>query len=99
MMEFEGAIRLMAFLVVFAAVALWEALAPRRKRSFGRRARWPHNLGLLLVDVALVRVLAPGAAIAVAMTAAGSGWGLLNALALPRCAAISARVAPRDLPI
>ena len=99
MTEFEGAIRLAAFVAVFAAVALWEALAPRRKRSFGRRARWPHNLGLLLVDVALVRVFAPGAAIAVAMTAAGSGWGLLNALALPGWSAIAAGIALLDLAI
>ena len=99
MMEFEGAIRLAAFVAVFAAVALWEALAPRRKRSFERRARWPHNLGLLLVDVALVRVFAPGAAIAVAMTAAGSGWGLLNTLALPGWAAIAAGIALLDLAI
>ena len=98
-MELEEAIRFAAFLAVFAAVALWEALAPRRKRSFERRARWPHNLGLLLVDVALVRVLAPGAAIAVAMTAAGSGWGLLNALALPGWAAIAAGIALLDLAI
>ena len=99
MTEFEEAIRLAAFVAVFAAVALWEALAPRRRRSFERRARWPHNLGLLLVDVALVRVLAPGAAIAVAMTAAGSGWGLLNALALPGWAAIAAGIALLDLAI
>jgi len=99
MTEFEGAIRLAAFVAVFAAVALWEALAPRRKRSFERRARWPHNLGLLLVDVALVRVFAPGAAIAVAMTAAGSGWGLLNTLALPGWAAIAAGIALLDLAI
>ena len=99
MTEFEGAIRLAAFVAVFAAVALWEALAPRRKRSFERRARWPHNLGLLLVDVALVRVFAPGAAIAVAMTAAGSGWGLLNALALPGWSAIAAGIALLDLAI
>jgi len=99
MTEFEGAIRFAMFLAVFGAVALWEALAPRRKRSFERLARWPHNLGLLLVDVALVRVLAPGAAIAVAMTAAGSGWGLLNALALPGWAAIAAGIALLDLAI
>ena len=99
MTEFEGAIRFAMFLAVFGAVAVWEALAPRRKRSFGRLARWPHNLGLLLVDVALVRVLVLGAAIAVAMTAAGSGWGLLNALALPSWAAIAAGIALLDLAI
>jgi sterol desaturase/sphingolipid hydroxylase (fatty acid hydroxylase superfamily) len=99
MIEFEEAIRFAVFLAVFGAVALWEALAPRRKGSFGRRARWPHNLGLLLVDVALVRVLAPGAAIAVAMTAAGGGWGLLNVLALPVWAAIPVGIALLDLVI
>jgi len=99
MTEFEGAIRFAMFLAVFGAVAVWEALAPRRKRSFGRLARWPHNLGLLLVDVALVRVFAPAAAVAVAMTAAGSGWGLLNALALPGWAAIAAGIALLDLAI
>ncbi len=99
MSEFEEAIRFAMFLAVFGAVALWEALAPRRKRSFGRLARWPHNLGLLLVDVALVRVFAPGAAIAVAMTAARSGWGLLNAFALPGWAAIAAGIALLDLAI
>ncbi len=99
MTEFEGAIRFAVFLAVFGAVALWEALAPRRKRSFERLARWPHNLGLLLVDLAVVRVLAPGAAIAVAMTATGSGWGLLNALALPGWAAIPAGIALLDLAI
>src|SRR5437667_1965990 len=99
MMEFEGAIRLAAFVAVFAAVALWEALAPRRTRSCWRRARWPHNLGLLPVAGALVRVLVPGAALAVAMTAAGSGWGLLNALALPGWAAIAAGIALLDLAI
>jgi len=99
MTEFEGAIRFAMFLAVFGAVAVWEALAPRRKRSFGRLARWPHNLGLLLVDVALVRVLVPGAAIAVAMTAAGSGWGLLNALALSGWAAVAAGIALLDLAI
>ena len=99
MTEFEGAIRFAVFLAVFGAVALWEALAPRRKRSFERLARWPHNLGLLLVDLAVVRVLAPGAAIAVAITAAGSGWGLLNALALPGWAAIPAGIALLDLAI
>src|SRR6267378_7837863 len=99
MTEFEGAIRFAMFLAVFGAVALWEALAPRRKRSFGRLARWPHNLGLLLVDAALVRVFAPGAAIAVAMTAARSGWGLLNAFALPGWAAIAAGIALLDLAI
>jgi sterol desaturase/sphingolipid hydroxylase (fatty acid hydroxylase superfamily) len=99
MTEFEGLIRLGAFLTVFIAVALWEVLAPRRRQAFGRLARWPHNIGLLLVDVILLRVLAPGAAIAVAMTAEAGGWGLLNAVPLPAWIAVPVGVVLLDLTI
>jgi sterol desaturase/sphingolipid hydroxylase (fatty acid hydroxylase superfamily) len=76
-------IRLAAFAVVFAAVALWELAAPRRKRLFQRRVRWPHNLGLLLADVLVLRLVAPGAVVAVALAGEAHGWGLLNAVSLP----------------
>lgn len=81
--ESESLIRLAAFGGVFLAVALWETLAPRRKRAFARRARWPHNLGLLVLDVAVLRVLAPGAAIAVALAGEAHGFGLVNTLVFP----------------
>ena len=77
----EPWLRLGAFAAVFAVMALWEVLAPRRVPVFGRQARWPHNVGLLLVDVALLRIVAPGAAIAVALAGETRGWGLLNAIA------------------
>jgi hypothetical protein len=64
---YEPAVRFAAFLGVFAVVAGWEALAPRRTRRFTRRERWPHNLGLLARDVVLLRVVAPGAAVGVAL--------------------------------
>ena len=88
LVEHEMAVRLTAFALVLAAMATWEVLAPRRKQSFARAARWPNNLGLLAVDVILLRLLAPGAAIAVAMSADAGGWGLLNVLALPGWMAI-----------
>jgi sterol desaturase/sphingolipid hydroxylase (fatty acid hydroxylase superfamily) len=97
MMEFEALIRLAAFLGVFGAVALWEAQRPRRQRAIARRIRWPSNLGLLAVDVIVLRLIAPGAAIAVAMTAAAGGWGLLNAAALPAGAAVLVAVVLLDL--
>ena len=82
-MQSEPSIRLAAFLAVFCAVALWELALPRRQALFSRRVRWPHNLGLLLIDMAVVRLLAPGAVISVALAAEGRGWGFLNALSLP----------------
>jgi len=97
--EFEGLVRIAAFGLVFGAVALWELAAPRRKPFFDRRSRWPHNLGLLLVDVLVLRVLAPGAAIAVAWAAQEQGWGLLGALSLPSWLAVLIGVVLLDLAI
>jgi len=95
----EPLVRLAVFLVVFTAVALWEAFAPRRKRSLARSARWPHNLGLLLVDAAVLRIFAPGAAIAVAVAGEERGWGLLPAFPLPAWIAVPLAVALLDLAI
>src|SRR5258706_11144337 len=90
---FGPLLRLAAFLGVFTSVALWEWVVPRRRRAFSRTARWPHNIALLAVDVAVVRVIAPGAAIGVAMAGQAQGWGFLNAVALPSWAAIPVAVA------
>jgi sterol desaturase/sphingolipid hydroxylase (fatty acid hydroxylase superfamily) len=98
-LQSEPLVRLAAFFVVFAAVALWEVLAPRRRQSIPRSARWPHNLGLLLVDVAIVRILAPGAAVGIALVGEARGWGLLNVLSLSAWAAVPLAVGLLDLAI
>jgi len=99
LVEHEPLLRFGAFLGVFALVAGWEALAPRRARGYSRRQRWPHNLGLLALDGLAVRLVAPGAAIAVAIAVEAQGWGLLNALALPFWAEIAVAVVLLDLVI
>ena len=65
-------------LAVFAPLALWEVLAPRRAATVGRVPRWPSNIAIVVLDTLLVRVLIPVAAVAVAVIAAQRGWGLLN---------------------
>jgi len=95
----ELAVRLAAFLGVFAAVAAWELVLPRRRPSFARAERWPHNLGLLLVDVAVLRIFAPGAAVAVAVAGEMHGWGLLNVLSFPARAAVPLAIGLLDLAI
>jgi sterol desaturase/sphingolipid hydroxylase (fatty acid hydroxylase superfamily) len=95
----EPLLRLGLFLGIFAATALWEALAPRRKRQFPRKSRWVPNLALLAFDTAVVRVLAPGATIAVALAGEARGWGLLNAVDAPSWIAIPIAVALLDLAI
>lgn len=93
---FEPAVRIGSFLAVFVLMALWEAARPRRA-AVARRGRWPNNLALLLVDVAVVRVAAPGAAIAVALAGESGGWGLLHSVGAPAWIAIPAAVVLLDM--
>ncbi|HWP15233.1 MAG TPA: sterol desaturase family protein [Xanthobacteraceae bacterium] len=77
-MNSELVIRVGAAVGIFLGLALWEVLSPRRALSLGRARRWPNNLGILVLDAALVRLLIPLAAVGVAVIAAQRGWGLLN---------------------
>src|ERR1700704_2083036 len=77
-MDVEVLIRISGFALVFAAMALWEIAAPRRRLGSGRKSRWPGNLGILIVDALAVRILIPTAAVGAALFAAGRGWGLLH---------------------
>jgi sterol desaturase/sphingolipid hydroxylase (fatty acid hydroxylase superfamily) len=82
-MDSEFLIRICSFALVFAVMAGWEFLAPRRAWAIGRAPRWPNNLGILIVDVLAVRVLVPTAAVGAALFAAERGWGLFHLAALP----------------
>jgi len=97
--ETEPLIRLAAFVGVFAAVAVWEFASPRRAQTYGRRVRWTNNLALLAVDVLVVRILAPGAAIAIALAGEAHGWGLLNLAGVPAWLAVPAAVVLLDLAV
>jgi sterol desaturase/sphingolipid hydroxylase (fatty acid hydroxylase superfamily) len=95
----EPVLRFGAFLGVFVLVALWEVLAPKRTSRFTRAQRWPHNLGLIVLNAGIVRLVAPGAAIAVALAGEAHGWGLFNAVTLPSWATILMAVVLLDLAI
>jgi hypothetical protein len=49
--------------------------------GFGRN--WTANLGLVLLNTLVVRLVFPLAAVGVAALAAERGWGLLNLWAVP----------------
>ncbi|NOG73631.1 sterol desaturase family protein [Roseicella sp. DB1501] len=95
----EPLVRLGAFAGVFVLMALWEVLAPRRPQAIGRRWRWPNNLGVVVADTLLVRVLFPAGAVGVAMLAQAQGWGLLNVLRAPGWVAVPVSVLLLDLAI
>src|SRR5215471_4214109 len=92
-------IRVGASCGVFAAMARWELLGPRRRQTIGRGWRWPNNLGVVLVDALLVRILFPLSAVGLALVAEARGLGLFNAIALPPWLAVVAAVVLLDLAI
>jgi sterol desaturase/sphingolipid hydroxylase (fatty acid hydroxylase superfamily) len=93
----ETAIRLGFFFGVFVLVALCEAVAPRRPTIVGRWARWPSNLGIVALNTALVRLLLPTTAVALALVGEREGWGLLHHVALPGWLALTLAVIALDL--
>jgi len=95
----EVALRLGAFLAVFAAMAVWETVAPRRVLRMPKRARWTANLGVAALNSLLVRLLFPAAAVGAAAMAASRGWGVVALLNLPVWAAVMLSVVALDLAI
>jgi sterol desaturase/sphingolipid hydroxylase (fatty acid hydroxylase superfamily) len=95
----EPAIRLSFFGGVLAVMIVWEALAPRRRRLVSRWARWPSNLGIVVLNTLLLRAVFPVAAVGLAALGQQRGWGLLNNVAVPGSMKVIAAVVLLDLAI
>jgi sterol desaturase/sphingolipid hydroxylase (fatty acid hydroxylase superfamily) len=96
---YEPYIRLAAFGGVFAVMAIWEFIGPRRKQAIGRGWRWPSNLGVVAVNTLLVRILFPITAVGLALVAQARGFGLFNVAALPAWVGVVASVVILDFAI
>lgn len=79
----EKEIRLGFFLGVFMLVAIGEFLSPRRSLTVSKVLRWANNLGLVVLNTVILRLIFPAAAVGVAAFAAESGSGLLNFYEIP----------------
>ena len=77
-MSNEVAIRLGFFLGVFALMAVWELIAPRRVLTVSKAVRWANNLGLVFLNSFILRLLFPAAAVGMAAFASEQGWGIFN---------------------
>ncbi|MCK5621575.1 MAG: sterol desaturase family protein [Alphaproteobacteria bacterium] len=95
----ERTIRLSIFLGVFAVMAAWEALAPRRARSHGRLRRWPSNIGIVVLNTVILRIVFPVAAIEFAASVHGGGLGLMGIFGLPGWVEFLIAIAILDLAI
>ncbi len=81
--EHGPAARLGAFLFVFAAVALAERAAPRRRLRAPRGRRWAVNIAIAAFDAAALRLAFAAAAVGAAAAAETAGFGLFNRLGWP----------------
>ena len=95
----ELQLRLIAFLGVLVAMALWELAAPRRRREIPRVIRWTNNLGLVVIDTIVLRLSFPILAVGLAVIAQDRGWGLFNIIEAPGWVAVLVSIVVLDLVI
>jgi sterol desaturase/sphingolipid hydroxylase (fatty acid hydroxylase superfamily) len=95
----EVPVRLAFFFGVFAIMAVWEVLAPKRALTVSKAVRWANNLGLVFVNSFILRLLFPAAAVGMAVFAVENGWGLLNYYSLPAIAAVMVSIVAMDFVI
>ena len=99
LLSHEPAVRLGAFLGIFAIIAAWELAAPRRTLLESKALRWTHNLALTVLNSVLMRVALPVATVGVAALAAERGMGLFNLIHVPQPLTILLSVLALDLAI
>ena len=93
----ELSIRLGCFFGIFILMAIWEGLAPRRVDPNFRAARWPSNIGIVVLNTLFVRLVFPTTAVGLAIAEGQYGWGLFNIVSLPYWATILISVLLLDL--
>ena len=97
--QYEAPLRLVLFLAVFVLLAVAETLIPRRSLLVAKGRRWFANLGIVLINTGMVRLVAPAAAVGVALAAEQRGAGLLHMVDWPPLIEIVLAVLVLDLAI
>jgi sterol desaturase/sphingolipid hydroxylase (fatty acid hydroxylase superfamily) len=93
----EPQLRLIVFLGVLVAMAVWELAAPRRRQEIPRVIRWTNNLGLVVIDTIVLRLSFPILAVGLAVIAQDRGWGLFNIIEVPEWVAVLVSIVILDL--
>jgi sterol desaturase/sphingolipid hydroxylase (fatty acid hydroxylase superfamily) len=99
MLANELVIRIGFFVGILALVGLWELVAPRRALTVSKAWRWTSNLGLVVINSVVLRLIFPLAAVGVAAFCAENGWGLLNHFRVPYAIAVPLAVIALDFVI
>lgn len=95
----EGPLRLAVFIGIFLLMVILEFAIPRRDQKLGRVTRWPSNLGLVILDTLLIRLLVPTTAVGVALFAQKNNFGVFNFYDFGRTLSVVLSVILLDLAI
>jgi sterol desaturase/sphingolipid hydroxylase (fatty acid hydroxylase superfamily) len=95
----EPAIRLGFFVGIFVLIAIWELVAPQRVLTVSKTIRWGSNIGLVVLNTVLLRLMFPLAAVGMAVFSVNNGWGLLNHFGVPFWIAVPLSVIAMDFVI
>lgn len=83
LLKHETTIRLACFFGTLLIMTIWELFAPKRALTQSKTLRWSSNLGLVLINSIVWRLLVPAGVVGLALSAEGSAWGLFNQIDLP----------------
>jgi sterol desaturase/sphingolipid hydroxylase (fatty acid hydroxylase superfamily) len=92
----EMPIRLGFFFGIFAVMAIWEVVTPRRRLQSSKTVRWANNLGLVFFNSFVLRLVFPAAAVGMAVFASDQRWGLFNYMDVPFWVAVLTSVLVMD---
>ncbi len=96
MMSHEPLIRLASFFGIFALMAVWEVIAPRRPLMASRVSRWPTNLSIVVLNTITARLLFSTTAVGAAVLAQQNQWGVLNLVVWPKWVTVVATLVAMD---
>ncbi|HEX9756197.1 MAG TPA: sterol desaturase family protein [Nitrospiria bacterium] len=66
------------FFGIFILMATWEVISPRRILTTSKPKRWIANIGIVILNTFLVRMVLNLAPVGTAIFASEQGWGILN---------------------
>lgn len=78
LLSHAGDIYTVTFFAAVTLVAAWEGIAPRRRNGAFLRRRWAGNIGIAVIDVALIRLVFPVAAVGFSRLVEAHGIGILH---------------------
>ena len=79
----EATIRMTFFVGIFVIVALIELAVPRRPLTTSKAGRWFANIGIVIINTVVLRLLVPAGAVGLSVWVGRQGWGVFNYLGWP----------------